>query len=237
MLRLLMCVLVAAYSSYAQDVRIGVLGLFHPRQLTVKATPAEALIVQAGKKSFVLERSSGQDAASITSSGDDLILQVGNQLMRASAIHVASRSGDATNFVLAVPAKISRQYHGVLDVKALSGILFPAVRMDLETAVASAVQAESDRDTPLEALKAQSVATRSYFVAARDRHHDFDFCDTTHCQFLREPPSPGSGASRATRATRGLVLSYHDQHLAAMFTRSCGGRTQTPEQVGMAHQE
>ncbi len=235
MLRLLMCVLVAAYSSYAQDVRIGVLGLFHPRQLTLKATPAEALIVRAGDESFVLERSSGQDAASITSSGDDLILQVGNQLVRASAIHAASRSGDATNFVLAVPAKISRQYHGVLDVKAVSGILVPAVRMDLETAVASAVQAESDGDTPLEGLKAQSVATRSYFVAARERHHDFDFCDTTHCQFLREPPAADSIAFRAAFATRGLVLAYREYPVAAMFTRSCGGRTRTPDEVGMSH--
>src|SRR5260370_2104531 len=126
MLMLLMCVLVAAYSSYAQDVRIGVLGLFHPRQLTVKATPAEALIVRAGDESFVLERSSGQDAASITSSGDDLILQVGNQLVRASAIHFASRSGDAPNFVLAVPPKITRHYLAFLYLNPTSAILFPA---------------------------------------------------------------------------------------------------------------
>src|SRR6266571_2973368 len=61
--------------------------------------------------------------------------------------------------------------------------------MDRETATASVVAAENTPDTPLEALKAQAVAARSYFVAGRGRHHDFDFCDTTHCQFLREPPS------------------------------------------------
>jgi stage II sporulation protein D len=235
-LKLLIGVLLLAHSVHAQDVHIGVLGLFHPHQLTLKATPAAAFIVQAGKKIFVLERSSGQDAATITSSGDDLILQVGNRLVQASVIHAASRSGGATDFVLAVPEKMSRQYHGLLDVKAVSGILVPVVGMDLETAVASVVQAESDPDAPLEALKAQSVATRSYFVAGRKRHHDFDFCDTTHCQFLREPPLPDSQAARATFATRGLVLAYREQAVAAMFTRSCGGRTRTPEEVGMPHQ-
>lgn len=235
-LKLLICVLLVAHVVLAQDVRVGVLGLFHPRQLTLNATPAQAFIIQAGKDSFVLERSSGHDAASITSSGDDLILQVGDQTVRASAIRVASRSGAATDFILAVPAKISRRYHGVLDVTVESGILVPVIGMDLETAVASAVQAESDPDTPLEAVKAQSVATRSYFVAARERHHDFDFCDTTHCQFLREPPPRDSNAFRAAVATRGQVLVYREQPVAAMFTRSCGGRTHTPEEVGMSHQ-
>jgi hypothetical protein len=235
-LKLLMCTLLVAHAVNAQDVRIGVLGLFHPQHLNLKATPAQALVIQAGSKTFVLERSSGQDVASITSSGDGLILQVGNQMVRASAIHAASCSGGATDFVLAVPAKISRQYHGALEVKAVSGVLVPVVGMDLETAVASVVQAESDPDAPLEALKAQSVATRSYFVAARERHHDFDFCDTTHCQFLREPPPQDSKAARAAVATQGLVLAYREQPVAAMFTRSCGGRSRTPEEVGMSHQ-
>ncbi len=234
-LKFIVCAFLAARTVHAQEVRIGVLGLFHPHQLALRATPAQAFIVQAGKKSFVLERTSDQDAASITSSGDDLILQIGSQRVRASAIHAAGRSGGATDFVLAIPAKISRHYHGVLDVKAASDILIPVVGMDLETAVASAVQAESDPDAPMEALKAQSVATRSYFVAARDRHHDFDFCDTTHCQFLREPPPPESKAARAALATRGLALAYRERPVAAMYTRSCGGRTRTPEEVGMSH--
>ena len=35
-------------------------------------------------------------------------------------------------------------------------------------------------------------------------------------------------------ATRGLVLAYRDQAVAAMFTRSCGGRTRTPQEVGLS---
>jgi stage II sporulation protein D len=235
-LELLLCWLLVAYTARAQDVRIGVFGLFHPRHLVLESPLSQALVIQAGDRTLVLERSSGQDTAAITSSGDVLIVQAGSQTVRAYAIRVTNRSGTATDFMLAVPGKINRRYRGQLEVTVNSGSLVPVVNMELETAVASVVQAESDPDSPLEAMKAQSVATRSYLAAARGRHHSFDFCDTTHCEFLRESPPPDSGASRAAVATRGLVLGYRDQPVAAMFTRSCGGRTRTPEDVGMAHQ-
>jgi stage II sporulation protein D len=236
---LLASVLLAAHAACAQDVRIGVLGLFQPREITVKPALGQALVIQTktmqgGEKSFVLERSSGSDTAEISISASDLLLHTGKQSLRISELRAFSRGNGACDFMLAIPGKISRRYHGVLEVSAVAGILLPVIQMDLETAVASVVQAESAPDTPLEALQAQAVATRSYFVAARGRHRDFDFCDTTHCQFLREPPPSESNASRATVATRALVLAYHDHTVAAMFTRSCGGRTRTPQDVGLS---
>jgi stage II sporulation protein D len=137
-------------------------------------------------------------------------------------------------FQLAVPGKLTRRYRGVLKIKSSTQSLIAIVQMDLETAVASAVAAESMPDTPVEALKAQAVATRSFFVAGKGRHHDFDFCDTTHCQFLREPPVPESAAAQATDATRGLILVYESQPFAAMYTRSCSGRTRTPAELGIS---
>ena len=233
-LGLLICVLLATHAARAQVVSIGVLGLFRPRQIMLQAAPAQAVIVHAGTKSFVLERSSREQIAEITVAGDDLVFTVGDQSIRTASLRATSRSDGVADFVLNIPGKIIRHYRGVLELKAAAGRLAPVVQMDLETAVASVVQAESAPDTPLEALKAQAVATRSYFTAARGRHHDFDFCDTTHCQFLREPPPAESNASRTALATRGLVLAYRDQTVVAMFTRSCGGRTRTPREVGLS---
>ena len=229
-----LALLLATQAAWAQDVRIGVLGLFHPRQLTLQSAPAQALIVHAGTKNFVLERSSGEDTAKITISGGDLMIHIGNQSVRTSTSASPAEATTALILCSAVPGKITRRYRGALEVKTVAGALVPVVQMDLETAVASVVQAESAPGTPLEALKAQAIATRSYFIAAHGRHRGFDFCDTTHCQFLREPPSSDSDASRAALATRGLVLIYRDQAVAAMFTRSCGGRTRTPQEVGLS---
>jgi stage II sporulation protein D len=104
--------------------------------------------------------------------------------------------------------------------------------MDLETAVASVVAAEGTAEAPSEAMKALAVAARSYLVAGKGRHRDFDFCDTTHCQFLREPLASPT-AAQAISATRGLVLAFQSQPGAAMYTRSCGGRTRTPAELGL----
>ena len=216
------------------DVHIGVLGLFHPLQFTVSAPAGSALVLHAGEEQIVLERSSGVDSANVRISNRDLVISAGIRVVRVSKLTVDGRKNEPVEFVLAVPQKIARHYHGTLEIRPSAGTLIAIVAMDRETAVASVVAAESAPDTPLEALKAQAVATRSYLVASRGRHHDFDFCDTTHCQFLREPPAPGSAVSRAVSATRQLLLAYDSWPFAAMYTRSCSGRTRTPAELGLS---
>jgi stage II sporulation protein D len=149
-------------------------------------------------------------------------------------IAVGGRNGEPIDFVLAIPGKITRRYHGTLEIKTDSESLIPTVSMDLEIAVASVVAAESAPDTPVEALKAQAIATRSYFVSGRGRHRDFDFCDTTHCQFLREPSPAGSKVMQAVIETRQMILAYNSKPFAAVYTRSCAGRTRTPAQLGLS---
>jgi stage II sporulation protein D len=216
------------------EVHIGVLGLFHPLQFTVSAPAGSALVLHAGQESIVLEKSSGVDSASVRISGGDVVVSAGNRAMRSSQLIVSGRRNDPVDFLLAVPGKIVRRYQGTLQIKPSAGTLIAIVAMDRETAVASVVAAESAPDAPFEALKAQAVAARSYFVAGRGRHHNFDFCDTTHCQFLRQPPPPGSAAARAVATTRDLVLAFDSLPFAAMYTRSCSGHTRTPTELGLS---
>jgi peptidoglycan hydrolase-like amidase len=216
------------------DVRIGVLGLFHPLELKVSASASSALVVRAGEERLVLEKSSGVDSADVRISDRQMVVTSGSRVVRATEVTVTGRNGEPVDFILAVPEKITRHYHGTLKIKASAGSLIAIVAMDRETAVASVVAAESAPDTPFEALKAQAVATRSYFVASRGRHPEFDFCDTTHCQFLREPPAPATAAAQAAAATRGLVLAYNSRPITAMYTRSCSGHTRTPAELGLA---
>jgi stage II sporulation protein D len=219
--------------SAVASVRIGVLGLFHPHQLTVSAPQGHALVVRAGDERIVLELSSGVHSASVRLSGSEIILQSGMRTVRASTLTVAGRKNETSDFILAVPRKIARHYRGTLEIRRSAGHLLAIVTMDRETAVASIVAAESTAETPFQALKAQAVATRSYLAASRGRHRDFDFCDTTHCQFLREPPAPGTPVAQAVEATRDMVLAYESEPFAAMYTRSCAGRTRTPTELGL----
>ena len=222
------------HRSDAAVVRIGVFGLFHSSQLKVSPVAGAALVIRGAKDDVVLETSSGGEWTTLETSSTGMLLLFGTRAVHISDASVTGRMGESADFVLTVPHKISRHYRGTLEITASGGELTAVVSTDIETAVASVVAAESATDTSIEALKAQAIAARSYFVASRGRHRDFDFCDTTHCQFLREPPPTGSLASKATETTRGLVLAYAAQPLAAMYSRSCGGRTRTPEELGLA---
>jgi stage II sporulation protein D len=146
---------------------------------------------------------------------------------------VTGRDGADGRFVLSVPGKIRREFLGTLEVRAQGKELLAIVTMDRETAVASIVAAEGPPGAGIEARKAQAVVARSFLAAAHGRHDGFDFCDTTHCQFLREAPQPNSPVATAALQTNGLHLTYEGQTFPAMYSRSCGGHTHTLASLGL----
>jgi cytochrome c5 len=220
----------AANPARAARVGVGVFTLFHPKVLTLAPGPGRALIVGGGKDSVVLEDG---EFARCRIAHSKIECRASERLLSATTIRAAGRGDTDEDFTLSVPGRIVRNYHGKLEVLAEGAELVPIINMDLQVAVASAVAAESSPLAPLEALKAQAVVTRSYYAAARHRHALFDFCDTTHCQFLRGAPAAGSLASRAASLTRGLDLLYRGVIVPALFSASCGGRTRTVREIGM----
>jgi hypothetical protein len=219
----------AAAAQTATTVRIGVFGLFQPQQVILESASAQALVVSApGIAPFVINGESGHQRVIFRVDHDRVL--AGN--LSAASWTAAARDNAAAAFRLSIPGKIRREYQGRLTILAHGGALTLIVTMDRETAVRSIVAAESPPNAPMEALKAQAVVTRSFLVAG-PRHSGFDFCDTTHCQFLRSPPPAGTPVARAVVATRGLVLVWHGKPLAAMYSSRCGGRTRSLRDVGI----
>ena len=193
----------------AADVHIGVFSLFRPVELRVSPVKTPILIT----------------------TGDQHLTLEGHRsyLVRLHDVpfRVTGRNGSPTNFRLSIPGKIDRRFYGILNITSNERKLRPVITLDLELAVASVVAAELTASTPMEALKAQAVAARSFFAASGPRHDDFEFCDTTHCQFLREPPTQGTPAVRAAHDTSGLLLAYDGKPLPALYSAACGGRTRS----------
>lgn len=142
------------------------------------------------------------------------------------------RAGNSQEFILRVPGRIERRFRGRLEIIRDGDEVVPVITMDVETAVASIVAAESPPGAGLESLKAQAVVARSFLLAARGRHKHAECCDTTHCQFLREPPPDGSPAEQAVRSTRAIVLAYHGRVIEALYSADCGGVTRAFESAG-----
>ena len=88
----------------AQDVRIGVFGLFHPRQLTLQASRQEAVIVQAAGQRLILEPGS-RTVASLRISNGALLLDCGEHVIQTAEVHASARNNGAVSFFLTVPGK------------------------------------------------------------------------------------------------------------------------------------
>jgi stage II sporulation protein D len=223
-----------------RDVRIGVMGLFHPQELRLYPTEESDLEVTVDGHSLRLARNSEAVAIRLRNNRVEVQFSADSRVISGAILRASSGVGGTPGgFWLEVPGKLKRRYVGRLEIHAHGSQLETVVTMPLETAVASVVAAESPPGSGFEALKAQAVAARSFLAARQAGHADFDFCDTTHCQFLRSPPAPGSAANKAARSTRGLILEWHedtagrDRPLAAMYARSCGGRTRTLHEAGV----
>jgi peptidoglycan hydrolase-like amidase len=130
--------------------------------------------------------------------------------------------------VLEVPGVIRRAYTGTVEIFSEDGFVAPVVTMDCECATGSIVGAE----LPVErcahnGLAAQAVVSRSILCAAtRPRHNFADFCDTTHCQFLRSPAAASSRVWQATQESKGVVLFQQGRIFPARYSAACGGRTE-----------
>ena len=224
-----LCWLVASTSASA-GVRIGVFGLFHATTLVVRSADASGMTLHGDRETCVLR---GREAANVRLANRSVQATCDGHELSASVIRFTSRIGGVAEIELTVPDRIARTFRGTIEVTAAANELVSVVSMDVETAVASVVAAEQSPTAPMEALKAQAVAARSYFAAAAGRHRGFDFCDTTHCQFLRELPARDHPAAQATRSTAGLVLTFHAAPIAALYSASCGGRTRSLAEAGL----
>jgi len=197
-----------------------VLGLLHPRKLVISPQPHARLIIKTARGWQSLE---GSQSLSITA-GD-------------TPVAVASDSSSVCAVSLEIPGAFRRSFRGELRILCSGDELVPLLAMDSETAVSSVTSAELPvRDTPREALMAQAVAARSFLTATAPRHIGYDFCDTTHCQFLRSPAPFDSAVDRAVRQTAGVTLQYQRKIVPCRYSAACGGHTDGRDELGYHYQ-
>ncbi len=105
---------------------------------------------------------------------------------------------------------------------------------DLEGYLLGVVPTEMNPGWPVEALKAQAIAARSY--AAHRAQERFDKPWQLHWHYTVDmayagiPPRPGN-ASDAVSATRGQFLTYRGKAIPALFHASNGGKSEAAGNV------
>src|SRR5271170_1921030 len=104
----------------AQEVRIGVLGIFHPRELALESGANETLVISAGEQTFFLPPGSRSHSITFQAVGSSVhLIQQGKELL-AKEISATSRERGAASFAIVVPGKLTRKYFGILELTAVN---------------------------------------------------------------------------------------------------------------------
>ena len=121
-------------------------------------------------------------------------------------------------------------YHGGLEVRpgGVSG-LNAINAVDLESYVRGVVPKESPSSWPAEALKAQSVAARSYALADAVRGSGYDQYDDTRSQVYGGASAETAKSNAAVDATAGQVVMYAGKVAQTFFFSTSGGHTENNE--------
>ncbi|MDX6406478.1 MAG: stage sporulation protein [Blastocatellia bacterium] len=85
----------------------------------------------------------------------------------------------------------------------------------------------------IEALKAQAIAARTYAVKNQGQFASdgYDLLPTTRSQVYRGLSSETALTSRAVEETRGTIATYNGEPINALYTSTCGGRTENAENI------
>ena len=125
-----------------------------------------------------------------------------------------------------------REYYGGVRINKVDGKLTVISLVPVEEYLRGVVPKEMPALYPLEALKAQTVAARSFAMKNRKRHEadGYDVCTTTHCQ-VYEGVADYDSVDWAVDETRGEVLAFKDTLINANFHQDSGGVTEGAQEV------
>jgi stage II sporulation protein D len=105
--------------------------------------------------------------------------------------------------------------------------------VDMEKYLAGLINREMSPSWPIEAMKAQAVASRSYayFQMRANSGKDYDLESTTQDQVYEGAASETAKSNRAAEETRGITLSFGNEVIKAYYHANCGGMTELPVAV------
>jgi stage II sporulation protein D len=124
-------------------------------------------------------------------------------------------------------------YRGTVRLVAAPQGIVAVNHVDLEEYLYSVVGSEMPTSWPLEALKAQAVAARSYALYKRGRVSNslYDLGSTTTWQAYSGVKSEATTTQAAVQQTNNQVLTYGGKIIEAVFHSSSGGHTENAEDV------
>ncbi len=125
-------------------------------------------------------------------------------------------------------SKRARLYPGRLRVQPNAYGTYTLVnQVPLEKYLRGVVPYEIGRNAPKASLEAQAVIARTYALknVRRFAVDNYELCADTHCQVYFGITGASSSTDRAIASTRGMVLTYDNKLVDALYSSTTGGVT------------
>ncbi len=161
-----------------------------------------------------------KDAFTVKASGANLVLNGAS--VKAKTIAFTSR-----NPLTVECGKGKKKVRGSLAAKLKDGVITFINVVDMEDYLKSVVPSESYASWPLDTLKAQAVAARTYayYQLLHRQDWDYDLVDDQGDQAYKGMEREQKKTNQAVMETAGEILTYNDKPILAMYSANSGGHT------------
>lgn len=173
-----------------------------------------------------------QDGASLTVvlRGDQLVLHTGKMAVIMGPEIVLRRAQSEAPGGLYLNGNAGL-YEGDLHLSAKDGAIRPILHIGVEDYLLGVLPYEMGDSFPLEALKAQAVAARTYALRKSGSSGDYDVEDTTNDQAYRGRSANSPISEQAVKETNGLVGVFSGKLAQCYYSASNGGQTELGQHV------
>jgi stage II sporulation protein D len=127
-------------------------------------------------------------------------------------------------------------YRGALEIRPAGRGVDVINAVGLDDYVQGVVPVESPSSWPIEALKAQAVAARTYAITTSKGGAGFDQYADTRSQVYGGASVERPSTNEAVAQTRGQVVTYEGRPVVTYFFSTSGGRTEDVENTSLGSQ-
>ena len=180
-----------------------------------------------GDRGFRFERNT---AIVLAADGESVLLSVGGLTIDMGPSLTLTRQAvtdGGENGIYIHESEKDALFEGDLSVSVQDGGLRCILTIHIEDYLKGVVAYEMSDSFPLEALKAQAVAARTYAMGRKwvSATRDYDVVDTTQDQVYKGLDADYVNVIAAVEATRGVVGTYNGGFAMCYYTASNGGQT------------
>ena len=176
------------------------------------ANPARMYIVKRGGPGIVVTDSRGRRVA------------------RFAASSIKFRSADPMRLMgPALNGVTSGLYRGSIEVMLDGGGVTSINQLDMDSYIRGVVAGEMPSSWPLEALKVQVIAARTYALATRKMRGAFDQYPDTRSQVYRGVTGESVRSDAAVKDTAGRIVTYAGTPAVTYYFSTSGGHTENIE--------